>query len=745
MPSENKTIQQTDANKEVIIPSSISQIKELNSSEVKLEPTEEVNWEKTRNGLLQFLKDSSSAIDIDVHIKGKITEDKMSSFAENIFIEQAKVMDKAVRNEYDYDLVAWLNSSTSRARFLIIEATDQNAQELGKVVMNASPLERILVVGLEGEKNDVFERSVKAQWLERFENKEKAYKDKVRDHFMRNGYATAMSDIELIESISLTDLLGPHLCIKDMNISFEKLSNDFPHFHVTLEEILCLGKDNSLSEQLASLSLETKLPYLPVCSEPFEVNESTANYWRCFAKDSSQFLNQVASGKSTLTLLGKETTGNDTYENVILSNSFLNSFNIDSVKADLKMRGATEEHIQSIEEGDINYLKNLFTDEALYAANASPQAITKTVSKANAKLGAMGALAVGNALIWNMANRPVATAKGVEFAVASLMLDGGSDLNKEQLDKKQIYKMFYDKILTAAISCGKSPDEALKFAATELVSIYSKVEKENLSIQNLLKEISGANNWRTLGLEAANKVRSNNSKALTSLKAMPFLFGGGLLIGVTGYTLGLLSGIPAVVGLTLGTVGMAGTVASTCITGYSIRKQRQANSRDLPLANACFANANNKQFEVRGVRMHELEKGVTDALKSLNNPSHRVELVNKLSESVKQTISTSQDLVKQDRASSNSETCVVDIEPIFEERAFKSNYKDDNSGVVLLTNSEIDEIITITEGSTTINLEKLGSSSIERQKVNKETGKKGPRQPNDTHSSKKSFGEVTRL
>ncbi|WP_166924826.1 hypothetical protein [Flavobacterium poyangense] len=745
MPNENKTIQQTDVYKEETIPSSINQIEQSNSSEMKVGPTEEIIWEKNRKELLQFLKETSPAIDIDVHIKGKITEDKMSSFAENIFIEQAKVMDKALRNEYDYDPVAWLNSSTSRARFLIIQATDYNAQELGKVVMNASPLERILVVGLEGPKKDVFEQAVRAQWLERLGNKEKTYKDKIKDHFMRNGYATAMSDIELIESISLKDLLGPHLYIDDMNISFEKLSHDFPHFHVTLEEILCLGNDNALSEQLTYLSLETKLPYLPVCSEPFGVNESTSNYWRCFAKDSSQFLNQVASGKSALTLLGKETTGNDTYENVILSDSFLNSFTIDSIKADLKMRGATEEHVQSIEEGDINYLKNLFTDEALYAANASPQAITKTVSKANTKLGAMGALAVGKALIWNIVNRPVATAKGVEFAVASLMLDGGSDLNKELLDKKQIYKMFYDKILTGAISCGKSPDEALKFAAAELVSIYSKVEKENLSIQNLLKEICGANNWRTLGLEAANKVRSNNTKALSSLKAMPFLFAGGALIGVTGYTLGLLSGIPAAVGLTLGTVGMAGSLVSTCITGYSIRKQYQANSKNLPLANACFANANNKQFEVRGVRMHELEKGVADALKSLNNPSHTVELVNKLSESVTQTIATSKDIVKQDNASSNLETCVVDIEPMPQERTFTPNYKDANSGVVLLTNNGSGEITTITEDSTNSNLVKLGSSSIERQKVNKETNKKGAKQPGDRSSSKESSVKITRL
>ncbi|WP_166923268.1 hypothetical protein [Flavobacterium poyangense] len=721
MPNENKTIQQTAAYEE------------------------EINWEKTRKELLQLLKETSPAIDIDVHIKGKITEDKMSSFAENIFIEQAKVMDKTLRNEYDYDLVVWLNSSTSRARFLIIQATDYNAQELGKVVMNASPLERILVVGLEGPKKDVFEQAVKAQWLERLKNKEKINKNKIKDHFMRNGYTTAMSDIELIESISLKDLLGPHLYINDMNISFDKLSNDFPHFHVTLEEILCLGKDNALSEQLAYLSLETKLPYLLVCSEPFGVNESTSNYWRCFAKDLSQFLNQVASGKSALTLLGKETTGNDTYENVILSDSFLNSFTIDSIKATLKMQGATEEHIQSVEEDDINYLKSLFTDEALYAANVSPQAITKTVSKANAKLGAMGELSEGNALIWNLANRPVSTAKGVEFAVASLMLDGGSDLNKEQLDKKQIYKMFYDKILTGAISCGKTPDEALKFAATELVSIYSKVEKENLFIQNLLKETSGANNWRTLGLEAANKVRSSNTKALSSLKAMPFIFVGGLLIGITGFALGFISGIPAAVGITLGSVGMAGSVASTAITGYSIRKQRQASSKYLPLANACFANANSKQFEVRGVRMHELEKGVADALKSLNNPSYRVELANKLSESVTQTIATSEDIVKQDNASSNSETCVVDIEPMPEERVFTPNYKDENNGVVFLTNNGSGKITTITEDSNNSNLVKLGSSSIERQKVNKETGKKGPKQPDDTHSSKESLVKITRL
>ena len=38
--------------------------------------------------------------------------------------------------------IAWMQSASSRARLVIIEAKDSNAKQLAGVVMNASPLER---------------------------------------------------------------------------------------------------------------------------------------------------------------------------------------------------------------------------------------------------------------------------------------------------------------------------------------------------------------------------------------------------------------------------------------------------------------------------------------------------------------------------------------------------------------------------------------------------------------------------
>ena len=363
-------------------------------------------------------------IDLDVRVDGDIDHDKLRSYTMSLFEEQAKQTETSAKNQYAKNPIAWMQSASSRARLVIIEAKDSNAKQLAGVVMNASPLERVLVVGLEGSKREIFEAEMRSLWVKKLDQASPIYKQNFIEHFGRDPAITSTN--ELIKELSLKDLLGPHIESDSLDISFDKLSDDFPHFEVPLEEILCFGHTDELSLQLGPLALKKGLPYLPVKSEASE--DDSLHLWRAYSKNETTFLEQIASGKSAPDMLG---------ENVALSTSFEASFDLNAVKERMTARGGiSKERIENLQQQDVDYLKSLFVQEAMYPANTSPVAITKTISKATSKLGAMGAEKVGKALVWNLVNRPVSTAEGVHFAVGSMTLDGGNDIIKEELDRK---------------------------------------------------------------------------------------------------------------------------------------------------------------------------------------------------------------------------------------------------------------------------------------------------------------------
>ena len=82
-------------------------------------------------------------------------------------------------------------------------------------------------------------------------------------------------------------------------------------------------------------------------------------------------------------------------------------------------------------------------------------------------------------------------------------------------------------------------------------------------IHDLVKGEGGADEWRTLGLEAANKVKKTNDKGIKHLKPMVWLFAIGLVlaaIGITFATMGTAGiAIPAAVGLAVAATGITGT------------------------------------------------------------------------------------------------------------------------------------------------------------------------------------------
>ncbi len=372
--------------------------------------------------------------------------------------------------------------------------------------------------------------------------------------------------------------------------------------------------------------------------------EDSLHLWRCSSRDQTEFLDKIVSGKSALDLLSNNS---GKYQSVNLSTSFEASFQLDLVRAKMEERGGVpEDRISNLQQQDIDYLKSLFIDEALYPANTSPLAITKIISKATSKLGALGAEKVGKALVWNLVNRPVSTAEGVHFAVGSMTLDGGNDIVKEDLDRKTAYKKLYDNLLSNALITGKNHKDAIEFAATELINTYCATEKENKIIHSLIKGEGGANEWRTLGLEASNKVKKANTKGIKHLKPMVWLFAIGILLATIGITLATMGvagiAIPAAVGLVVAATGITATGIATGLTGSSMYNQRKANYKYLPEANFCFAQANTKQFTAQRERETELSKRLVTSKEVLKEEAPEQEIYLKFGNNQTQKVLSTQ-------------------------------------------------------------------------------------------------------
>ncbi len=539
-------------------------------------------------------KIQKSLPEVNVKVEGIIDRQKQREYTMDLFENQARQTELMARSDYDKNPAAWMQSDASRARLVIIEATDSNAKELAKAVMDTSPLERVLVVGLEGDRKENFETELQNLWRQKIDASPKEYKEAFQKYFDDLSQDTG----KLVANQTLEELLGPHLQKEDLDISYEAISGEFPDVMETIEEVLCFGHDNELSKRLPSLALTSDLPYMSVRAErPPE--DGSEHLWRFSTNDESSFLKRVVAGQSVPNMI----KGTDGSPNLVsVSPDFEDCFKLDAVKAKMAGRGGIpQERIDNLQQEDLDFLKNLFVDEALYSPYVSPKSVTKIISKATSGVGAKGAKGVGGALMWNLVNRPVSTAKGVHFAVGSMTLDGGNDLLKEDLDKKTVYKKQFDKLLAAALEHGKSPKEALQFATVELINNYCALEKENPVLHNLINDKGGAEEWRTIGLEWANKVKKTNEQGIKALKPMMPLFIIGAALGLVGLGLAIATtvgvAIPVAVGLGIAITGVTGTLGAGGLMARSMYKQRKANYRYLPRANFNFAQANAKQFD----------------------------------------------------------------------------------------------------------------------------------------------------
>jgi hypothetical protein len=575
-------------NLENVLPgSSLRTSKDLDDDDSAISLNTAVIEREIENTLIERFK-SKPDVSVDKFLHdGEIDRSTQLEYTMNLFREQSKNTKDIVERTYT-DYTKWSNSKDTRARQIFIEAKKPNIVAIATAIVNASPLERITIVGLTDELKKELHTAVKDTWKTRLENNQT-----LKESFKKANNKTSESDLSsIIDNAPLDKLMGPHNSMEGLDISPESLERNFEHYSSNVEEFIVYGTENALAEQAVHLSQAIdNMPYLTIKQEPFLEEENSL--WLLATKEDNHLdmVKLITNGEETAKILGAQVE--DNYDNATVSKAFNKSF----------------DEIQDIAEEDKNYLKSIFIEEGIYPPGLSPDAITKMISKATSALGASGAKSVGDALMWNMVNRPVSTAKGVDFAVGSMTLDGGNDLVKEALDKKIAYKEYYFAQLTDAILEGKNSNKAQQQAVQQLVSAYNKVEKS----PEIKKEIKAAEKYRDVGLEHSNSVKKSNDAGVKWLKPLPISFGVGMSLTVVGAVLAVVAvvGVIAVappVGIFMAVAGAVTAVTAAAATYKSMRLQGAANSNHLPKANVALAIANEKMYAVKQKRIASLDK-----------------------------------------------------------------------------------------------------------------------------------------
>jgi len=225
---------------------------------------------------------------------------------------------------------------------------------------------------------------------------------------------------------------------------------------------------------------------------------------------------------------------------------------------------------------------------------------------------------------------PESTGKEVEAAIEGMVKDGGTDLVKEQLGKKNTYKQFYETLrVTLMDQYGKSPEEAQEMAFLQMADLYQKIEYENKKIQQLDKgdaDNLGAEHYRKIGLLYTNKAKKATKKGLKWLKAVGIFNATGVALQAVSIPMSILSFAIPVVGLAAGPgVWLGMNVAGVALQGAgmgclykSTKYMEQVNGELLTKANRAFKRATYLKYEAqteRAVLAERQLKAINENLK----------------------------------------------------------------------------------------------------------------------------------
>ncbi len=578
---------------------------------------------EVKRHMIDKLKAINEANNIDIKGElphGSITREMKIEYTMGLFMNQANIAKLSSQEDYAKNLNAWMESGPSRPRMVALEASDDEKElkELAQVTFNASPLECVVVAGLDANKQKIFKKHLETLWKEKLENSPAKKEQFEKIH--RRGSNEGESIDKLIKNCSLDYLMGPHHFKEDLDLSYDSMQNRFPHFDVNIEEVLCYGSSPELAENLGALGqrIQKGVPVFSVKSTSFQEGEDDHGLWKCSCDNPEDFMKGITLGKSAPELIGSNSRGR--YENITISPAYQAMFKLSSFHEEMSAseysKSSGDSETASIKQEDLDYFKKILFHEALYPANTSPERITQTISKATSKLGAMAGIDVANALIQNLYGNPKSTIVEIAYAISFMALDGGNDLVKENLDIKNIYKNFFEDLRDWLLKGGQKPEDATKLAFIKTILTYNAIEKSNISIYKNVSGVSGANNWRDLGLENANKARAITRKGTMALRVIKYLFAASVVVGIAGLTVASLgTALPIIGAAVLGYAGFATAVASSLALAYSTQKIVKANKKYLPIANFAFQQANSRMFDAQKDRNTAIAKRLEEIKK----------------------------------------------------------------------------------------------------------------------------------
>ena len=547
---------------------------------------------------------------------------------------------KGVEDGYIREPKKWLDSAHNRGRLILVEAKDDNLKDIANAMVNASPLERVVPVGLdEAKQNELKEDLLVALELKiQAQDNPTEYRASLMQAY-REEYdrpeATRLNQFELQE------LMGPHAFSEAKDISFENLQKELESsFSTKVDEIILYGSDDNLAMELPLLSRDaTAEQFLAIKSSEFEVGESP--FWTARFVDQENPLELLVDSRHPQDILIEANEGMnlDREQKSIagmVKDVFWPGFDVEVIPAteqNFELNPSFEEAFEGakdkgLSDEDVAYLKDIFVGNSLFAPNLSSELYSSTVTKTQSGINGEGAVVVGNALREGNIGRQVATAKGVLFAVNATMFDTANDINLENKDKRQSYKnMFVEMLIQNAKDPSKSPSEVYKSAMSDVINAYAFIEKQKkIKFYGQLGDL-----YRLYTLENADKTNKRNRIGINLLLPLPLGVGYGASATITGMTLAA-TGTSASIAFPV--AGTASFATFTTILATSLEYQRKANADNL----ARWHRASARAFGSNKVAFDQVKKLQNDVI-GLKKESGGLKSVEELVQEMERTMS----------------------------------------------------------------------------------------------------------
>ncbi|QCX00680.1 hypothetical protein FGM00_11385 [Aggregatimonas sangjinii] len=511
------------------------------------------------------------AFNIDLEVPKLISEPQLKDFFKRVLDKYSAFSKASIENGYKEKPKEWFESRANRARLVLVEATEQNLPEIAKAVLNASPLERVVAVGLDAEMQSRLKEELITAWEQNVNEQSSpgAYQQKVLQALNDETGQT----VNRFEDASLNQLMGPHDYSAKTDITFENMRNELDkNFYSKIDEIILYGNTPQLAQELPQLAKNSEaIQSLAIKAAPFNEADNSL-FWTAALDGVAEPLAHLTTAKNPGQILetGKFKMNPD----------FEKIFNERVEEEGLNAR-------------DAKFLKEMLTSKSLYMNNLSPQLYATTITKAQSGLNGKGAIVVGDALPWGIMGRIVATAYGARFAVNSTMIDTANDMHQEDQEKMLGYRGMYNTLLVDSIN--KSPEEPVQNVVKELVKGFAAIEKD----PEIIRQDKQGASERVFSLMHANNTNNKNERGIKLITPQPLNF----FYGVAATSVGLGLSITAVgASIAFPIVGASVFAASTGLLAASLLTQKSANSthmsrwhRASARARGTFKNAQDKR------------------------------------------------------------------------------------------------------------------------------------------------------